>query len=99
AASYGGDTKTAFLDADEVDGLIKSLTLLKTTVFPSTKEVYTEVNYTSRGGVVAGAYYADNKWNAFFKIAKYDSRSSVTMKPEDFDQLLTLLQQVKEKLK
>ena len=98
-ASYGGDTKTAFLDADEVDGLIKSITMLQSTVFPSTRDVYTEVTYTSRGGFSAGAYYANKQWTAFVKLEKYDSRSQVTMKPEDFGELLTFLQQAKAKLK
>lgn len=98
-ASYGSSTKTAVLDADEIDGLIKSIMLMQSDVFPTTKDVYTEIKYQSRGGFEAGAYYADKKWTAFLKLEKYDSHSMVDMKPESFGELLTVLQKAKEKLK
>src|SRR5688500_17621491 len=37
ATRYSTDTKVAFLDQDEVDGLIKSITALKTKVFNTTR--------------------------------------------------------------
>ncbi|MEQ1645450.1 MAG: hypothetical protein ABL959_18515 [Pyrinomonadaceae bacterium] len=94
-------TKTAFLDADEVDGLIKSINFLKMNVFDTTKEDYTEVEYTSRAGFSAGAFFTlkEKKWSGFLKLAKYDSDSSVFMDPRDFDRVLELVQLAKEKLK
>ncbi|HKP36410.1 MAG TPA: hypothetical protein VJT71_06095 [Pyrinomonadaceae bacterium] len=97
-SSIGSDTKIAFLDADEVDGLIKSISLLKSKVLNTTPDNYTEVVFGSRGGFEAGAYFANGKWSTFLKLERYDSRSSVSMKPEDFDHLLELLQQAKQKL-
>lgn len=98
-SSYSTDDKIAVLDSDEVDGLIKTIDMLKATVFPSTRDSYTEVEYRSRGGFEAGAYYSDKKWTAFLKLEKYDSKSIVTMRTEDLDALLIVLQLGKEKMK
>jgi hypothetical protein len=98
-ASYGGDNKIAVLDSDEIDGLIKSINVLKSSVFPSTRDSYSEVVYSSRDGFQAGAYFSKNKWTAFLKLERYDSKSQVTMEPEDFDKLLALIQEAKSKFK
>ena len=76
-SSYTSDTKIATLDLDEIDGLIKSMNGLKTNVFPSTRDVYTEVTFTSRKGFKAGAYYDVDKakWVAYMKLEKFDSNS------------------------
>jgi len=42
-SSYSSDSKIASLDLDEIDGLIKSMKNLQSTVFPSTRDIYTEV--------------------------------------------------------
>jgi hypothetical protein len=98
ADRYTSSTKTAFLDKDEVDGLVKSLNIIKTSVLPSTRDSYTEIEFRSRSGFPAGAFYSDNKWSAFLKLEKYDSGSYVFLKPEDLDTLATLLQQAKAQL-
>lgn len=92
-------TKTAVLDADEVDGLISSINFLRTNVFNTTKEDYTEVIYSSRGGFSAGAYFSGKKWTAFLKLEKFDAESFVFIQPKDFDRVLELVQLAKEKLK
>jgi hypothetical protein len=96
--SYSSDEKIAFLDQDEVDGLIKSLTLLKNNVLTTTKENYTEVVFTSRTGFQLGAFFSDGKWTFFMQLEKYDSKSFVVLKSDDTDSLLTLLQNAKGKL-
>jgi vacuolar-type H+-ATPase subunit D/Vma8 len=58
---YSSDSKTAALDLDEIDGLIKSINALKTKVFPSVRTSYTEIVYKSRGGFMAGAYFDRGK--------------------------------------
>lgn len=98
ADRYTSSTKIAFLDKDEVDGLIKSLSILKSNVLTSQRDSYTEVEFTSRSGFSAGAFYADGKWSAFMKLKKYDSDSYVFIKPEDLDALAGLLQQAKPQL-
>jgi hypothetical protein len=90
AGQYSRSTKIAFLDKDEVDGLIKSLALLKSSVLTSTRDSYTEVEFKSRSGFSAGA--------TFMKLERFDSDSYAFLKPEDFDALTTLLQQAKSQL-
>jgi|CXWL01.1.fsa_nt_gi hypothetical protein len=98
-SSYSSDQKIAVLDADEIDAVIKTIEVLKANIFPTARESYTEVEYRSRGGFEAGAYFSDGKWTGFVKLEKYDSKSIVFMKPEDLDSLLTLLQTAKTRLK
>ena len=97
ATRYSTDTKTAFLDQDEVDGLIKSINALKTKVFNTTKDAYTEVTFRSRSGFEAGCYFSDGKWTTYVKLERFDKNSQAFMKPEDFDELLSLLQLAKQK--
>ena len=99
-SSYTSDTKIATLDLDEIDGLIKSMNGLKTNVFPSTRDVYTEVTFTSRTGFKAGAYYDVDKakWVAYMKLEKFDSNSQVYLTTEDFASMLTLIEQAKSKI-
>jgi hypothetical protein len=99
-SSYSSDNKISTLDLDEIDGLIKSITNLKTSVFSSTRDVYTEVTFTSRTGFKAGAYYDVDKakWVTFVKLEKFDSNSQVFLTTEDFATLLTLVEQAKTKM-
>ncbi|WP_427872294.1 hypothetical protein [Flavobacterium sp. MMS24-S5] len=99
-SSYSSDTKIAALDFDELDGLIKSIKNLQTNVFTSTKEVYTEVTFTSRSGFEAGAYYTTdkNKWTAYVQVEKNDRNSMIFLLPEDFATLLSLVEQAKTKM-
>jgi len=99
-SSYSNDTKIAALDFDEIDGLIKSIKNLQTNVFTSIKEVYTEVTFTSRSGFEAGAYYTTekNKWTAYVQVEKNDRNSMIFLVPEDFETLLSLIEQAKAKM-
>jgi hypothetical protein len=99
-SSYSNDTKIAALDTDEIDGLIKSIKNLQTNVFPSTKDVYTEVTFSSRTGFEAGAYYnvEKNKWTAYIQVEKNDRNSMLLFTPEDFGTLLSLIEQAKTKM-
>jgi hypothetical protein len=98
ATKYTTDTKSAFLDLDEVDGLIKSVNVIRTKVLPSTPEIYTEVVFTSRSGYSSGCYFSKGKWNAFMKLERFDNDSYEWLQPEDFETLVNLLQQAKLKM-
>jgi hypothetical protein len=93
----GSDTKIAFLDPDEVVGLVKSIDVLKSKVFISAPDSYTEVQFNSRGGFEAGCYFGKGKWSTYLKLERFDSDSFVFLTPEDFDVLRDLLQQAKAK--
>ncbi len=95
---YTSSTKAAVLDADEVDGLIKSIKLIQEKIFPSTATNYTEVSFKSRGGFDAGCFWSKNTWSTYLKLEKYDKDSYVFLTKDDFPALLTLLEEAKTKL-
>ncbi len=99
ASSYSSDTKIASLDADEIDGLIKSIRMMQEKVFVLTPANYTEVTYKSRGGFEAGCYWSKGDWATYLKLEKYDGKSYVFLKKSDFPELLTLLEKAKTMLK
>ncbi|GAB3555293.1 hypothetical protein [Spirosoma fluminis] len=96
--SLGADTKLALLDADEIDGLIKSINYLQTDLLQSKPANYTEGYYRSRGGFECGCFSGDKGWSAFMKLERFDSKSYVFIKPEDLTELLALLAAAKVKL-
>jgi len=99
AGSYSSDTKIASLDADEIDGLIKSIKMMQESVFTSTPTYYTEVTYKSRSGFEAGCYWSKGDWSTYLKLEKYDGKSYVFLKKDDFPELLTLLEKAKTLMK
>ena len=94
ASSYSQHTKVANLDADEIDGLIKSIKKLQTDVFPSNRDTYTEVSFKSRTGFEIGASYNPDKakWIAFAQLSRSDKDSLVSLHLEDFETLLALVE-------
>lgn len=98
-SSYSTDTKIASLDADEIDGLIKSIRMMQEKVFAMTPTNYTEVTYRSRGGFEAGCYWSKGDWATYLKLEKYDEKSYVFLKKDDFPALLALLEKAKTMLK
>jgi hypothetical protein len=99
ASSYSTDTKIASLDSDEIDGLIKSIKLMQEKVFVSTPTNYTEVTYKSRGGFEAGGYCSKGDWVTYLKLERFDSKSYLFLKKDDFPTLLSLLEKAKTMLK
>jgi hypothetical protein len=98
ATTYGSDTKVAVLDADEIDGLMKSIKIMQEKVMVSTPELYTEVSFRSRGGFEAGCFVSKDKWSTYLKLEKFDSKSYVFLEKEDLALLYTLLEQAKAKM-
>lgn len=98
--SYGSIKRStnAFIDYDEIDGMVKSLTYLKNNVFATQRLNYTEVAYKSRSGVEVGAYFDENKkdWHPFLKVSKYISDSNIYPKIADLDMLITSLSLAKK---
>jgi hypothetical protein len=98
AGKYSSSTKAAVLDADEIDGLIKSIKIIQDKIFPTATANYTEVSFKSRGGFDAGCYWSKGTWSTYLKLEKYDKDSYVFLNREDFTTLLGLLEQAKTKL-
>jgi hypothetical protein len=97
-SSYSTDTKTAMLDADEIDGLMKSIKLIQEKVLITTPATYTEVNYRSRSGFEAGCFTSKGSWSCYLKLEKYDSKSYVWINTEDLANLYSILEQAKTKM-
>lgn len=97
-SSNSGDTQIAFLDQDEVDGLIKSINIIKTKVFLTKPVDYTEVIFTSRSGFSLACYKDNANWGLSMKAEKYDRDSNVLLKTEALDTLLDLLQKARQKI-
>lgn len=88
---YGNDA-ISFIDEDEVEGLLKSIAIIKGKILPTTPSNYQEVNFNSRSGFGAGCFWSKNKWSSYLKINKSDSDSYIWLGDGDldtFDQLLT----------
>jgi hypothetical protein len=97
-SSYTSDTKVALLDDDEIEGLMKSIKIIQEKVLPTSAANYTEVNFKSRSGFMAGCFSKKDSWTAFMKLERFDSNSYVFIEKEDLSQLLDLLQQAKLKM-
>ncbi len=97
-SSYSSDTKLALLDADEIDGLIKSLKLIQEKVIPTTATSYTEVSFRSRSGFEAGCFSKKTSWDVYMKLERYDGKSYVFLDIDDLPKLLSLLEQAKTNL-
>lgn len=92
------DTKIASLDSDEIDGLLKSISIMQESVFSTSPTNYTEVTYKSRGGFQAGCYWSDKSWSTYIKLEEHDSKSYVFLKKSDFPTLVSLLAKAKSLL-
>jgi hypothetical protein len=91
------DGGAAFIDMDELDGLMKSLHLLETTVFSTKKSDYTEIIFQSRGGFEAGCYYSieAGKWVTYLQLQRYNKNSIIYLTPSDFTTLYKWLEKAK----
>ena len=97
ATKYSTDTKIASLDADELDGLLKSIKIIQDRILSVTPSGYTEVTYKSRGGFQAGCYWSENAstWMPYMKLEKYDGKSYVLLSDGDIPTLISLIEKAK----
>ena len=100
-SAYSNDTKIASLDLDEIDDLVQAIKNFQTNVFPTKREVYTEVSYRSKTGFEAGAYYNLTKgnWTSYIQLDKYGRDSLMFLSIDDFQTLLNYILKAKEKMK
>jgi hypothetical protein len=93
-SQYSSDTKIAVVDKDEVQGLLNALRIMRDQVLTSTRDVYTEVTFTSRSGLQAGCYYDEGKkkWTGYVRVDKYHARSVVYFDATDLATLLSLIE-------
>lgn len=98
-SSLGADTKIAFIDPDEIEGLLTSLKYFKDKLFATSPENYTETSFTSRTGLNATAFQDNKKkWSVALKLEKYDSRSTVYLKEDSITELIALIEKAKTQM-
>lgn len=95
---YSTDSKTNFLDKDEIESLINSIAIIKDQINEEIPQNYKEIIFSSRSGLQAGCYWSKNKWTAFIKIEKRDSNSYAFISIEELDEFSNQLTKVKIKL-
>lgn len=98
ATAYSSDTKIAFLDADEIDALLKSLEIIKTKILPTAPSSYTEVIFNARSGFSMGCYFSDGKWSLFIKLERYDKDSYFWPKPDELGHIVGYVTAAKGKI-
>lgn len=97
--SYGSAEKTAVLDADEVEGFLKSMRLIESKILNTTVQSYTEIEYKARGGFKGGCFSDAKKgWSFFIKLDKFDSDSYLFLKKEEVPELIKIFDSAKDKL-
>jgi hypothetical protein len=97
-SSYSTDTKTAILDTDEIDGLMKSIKLMQEKVMLTVPSDYTEVSFKSRGGFEAGCFVSKGAWSSYLKLEIYDGKSYVWLEKDDLTTFYDLLSQANAKM-
>ena len=90
------ETKLGSLDKDELEGLIKSINIMRTVVFNSFTEHYTELGFFSRTGFKAGCYSMPGDWKFYLQLDQYDDRSYIWLTKEDSATILNILDQSNE---
>lgn len=97
---YGSTTKMTFLDADEIDSLLKAMAYINEKVFttnlPSNPVEY---NYRSRRGFTADGFSSSKKWKGHLQLEQYDSHSGFIYTVEEFKKIGDLTVQAQTKLK
>lgn len=92
---YGRDAY-AFIDADEIDGLLKSIDIIVDKVLPSTPNAYTEVSFRGRSGFEAGCFINEkSQWRSYLQVDKYNSDSIVFFSANELNELKALLEKAK----
>lgn len=95
-SSYNVQNRTAYLDMDEIDGLIKAVNYIKANLDTVPLE-YTELKYTSRGDFEFGVFLQNNKWTVYLQTSDY-SNSTVYLKVTEIDYFLQRIIECQTKL-
>ena len=79
------DYCAGYIDFEELDAAIKSLSYIKETILHTTPDVYTEFSFNSKDGVQLGTYFNEKtqKWVVFICIrefSEYPSKANVEPK-------------------
>ena len=89
------------IDFDEVVALTGAIDLMiaKTKELGSAPVDYTEIEYTTRGGLSAGFFQKKSEQTAFVKVSRYSSHGAVFFEATRLSELRTILVAAADKLK
>jgi hypothetical protein len=91
-------TGVAYLDADEIDGLVKSINIIQEKVLPNVATNMTSVSFKSKGGLVVSCSSNKESWIICMKIEGTIGVAYVFLDDDDLPKLIELLEQSKSKL-
>ena len=98
ASGTSTETKSTFLDADELDGLMKSVKIIQEKINSKKTTNYTEIYFRSRGGFETGCIQNEGVWTIYLILQKLDGERYIWITIADLPMLYTFLEQAKEKL-
>jgi hypothetical protein len=99
-SSISRDTKIGTFDKDEIDAVLKTLSIIKGKLDQEATADYTEVTFKSRGGVSLGCFTSGKKkdWSLYLRLEEFDGNSYVFLKKEDIGELENLMTKAKANL-
>lgn len=92
---YSIETITAYVDSDEIEDMLKSLSIIKDDVTTKTPVNYTEATFKSRSGFEVGCYFEKGAWALYVKLNIYDSKSIKMLEISDLPLLIEQLEKAK----
>lgn len=92
-SQYNYGESVGIMDADEIDGAIKTLQYIKKNI--SSLKDYSEIIYTASSGMQVGAYHSTTKNQLFVKV---DSNATKFYDISEIDSLIESFQSVQAKL-
>ncbi|MFZ4740694.1 MAG: hypothetical protein ACOYLE_05980 [Bacteroidales bacterium] len=98
ASSTSTEVKNTFLDADELDGLMKSIKIIQEKINSKKPTNYTEISFRSRGGFETGCIQNEGVWTIYLILQKFDGERYVWITIADLPILYSFLEQAKDKL-
>ena len=96
--------KIGIINGDELDKCIEALEYIKDVISQPVPENDVEFQYTSNDGMRIGAYVFLNlgrtrMWRIFIQLNIYNKDSSINLKPESMERLITIIKLSREKLR
>lgn len=91
--------KITFIDNDEIDGLIKAINILQTSVLDKKYNSQMEFTVKCRNGAIIGYFYdaVNSKWQPFVQVHEKDPKSTIRVENDRFEYFKKLLENAKIK--
>ncbi|OJW83707.1 MAG: hypothetical protein BGO69_05265 [Bacteroidetes bacterium 46-16] len=91
------NVKAVYTDVSAVDEMTRNFNMLQTKLFSEKSNVYSEIMFKTRDGIIGGCYWSKEGWAPYLKLADTDD-SYVILGKDDFNKLMSMLDLMKSKL-